>query len=632
MKKLLFFLIVLGNYSFAQTWSMVGVPFFSNSFFSSYTGWPFIAIDPIGTPYITYCGNTTPGSVTVMKFNGNSWVYVGIPGFSAGDADGPTIAFDNNGSPYVAYNDDENSDKASVMKFNGSNWVYVGTPGFTPGCASFTSIAFDKNNIPYMAFRDQGDTLSNSWPNGFRASVMKFDGTSWVYVGAPGFSAGTGPSGATYTSLAIDKNNTLYITYSDFGNGSKATVKKFDGSNWVNVGAGVISTGGVNNTSIAIGSDNAPYVAFKDGANGGKATAMKFDGSSWVTIGSAGFTAGSTDDPFISLDANDTPFVVYKDYANGQAASVMQFDGINWVQIGVPGFSAPPKSEVYRTTLAIDKNKGILYVAYNDVRYDSAWQVTQQGATVMKFDTRAPAATITAGGSNALCPGDSVTLMARLSNSTGPYVYSWSPGAQTTSAITVSPTATITYTVSITDTTSYLATTTVIIHPVPIVYLGNDTTITGSILLNAGNSGSTFNWNTGNTTQTFTVNSSGTYYVTVTNIHGCSALDTIMVNIVATTNINETEHTNGFSIYPNPSGSNITISITVPDPKDEFTLRVWNSLGSTIYCETIKEICGSLTKQIDLSFLPKGIYFIELQSASLDSPSKKSEVKKIVLQ
>lgn len=100
-----------------------------------------------------------------------------------------------------------------------------------------------------------------------------------------------------------------------------------------------------------------------------------------------------------------------------------------------------------------------------------------------------------------------------------------------------------------------------------------------------------------------------------------------------TTAVNEPKHyTSDFSVFPNPTSRIITIGITTTKPTEAFTLKVTNSLGKNVYFETIKEISGSFTKQIDLSSLPKGIYFLELKSNSTDSQQKKAEVKKIVLQ
>lgn len=98
------------------------------------------------------------------------------------------------------------------------------------------------------------------------------------------------------------------------------------------------------------------------------------------------------------------------------------------------------------------------------------------------------------------------------------------------------------------------------------------------------------------------------------------------------TNLKETENSIIFSVYPNPTGNTVTVSIQSTNHKNSFPLKITNTLSQIVYSETIKEITGSYTKQIDLNSLPKGIYFLELQSNSADAPQKKTEVKKIVLQ
>jgi hypothetical protein len=67
----------------------------------------------------------------------------------------------------------------------------------------------------------------------------------------------------------------------------------------------------------------------------------------------------------------------------------------------------------------------------------------------------------------------------------------------------------------------------------PEVDLGNDTSIYQgqSIVLDAGNPGSEYNWSTGATTQTITVDVSGTYAVTVENYCG-SDFDEIEVSVI----------------------------------------------------------------------------------------------------
>jgi gliding motility-associated-like protein len=63
-------------------------------------------------------------------------------------------------------------------------------------------------------------------------------------------------------------------------------------------------------------------------------------------------------------------------------------------------------------------------------------------------------------------------------------------------------------------------------------FLGNDTAFCppGSITLDAGISGATYQWNTGATTQTIQATQTGSYWVTVT-LGTCSATDTIDVDL-----------------------------------------------------------------------------------------------------
>ena len=92
------------------------------------------------------------------------------------------------------------------MKFNGSNWINVWSPWFSAGVAYNQSLAIDNNWTPYVAYMD-----NQNW---YKTTVMKFNGSSWINVWSPWFSAGE----ASYQSLVIDENWTPYVAYSDWWN------------------------------------------------------------------------------------------------------------------------------------------------------------------------------------------------------------------------------------------------------------------------------------------------------------------------------------------------------------------------------------------------------------------------------
>ena len=162
------------------------------------------------------------------------------------------------------------------------------------------------------------------------------------------------------------------------------------------------------------------------------------------------------------------------------------------------------------------------------------------------------------------------------------YTYSWQPNSETTSSITVQPTATTTYTVDVTSVTTTcqsdvtisvnqrdfvtidstvcdsifwagnsltnsgtyydslqniagcdsIVTLNLTINTSPTIYLGIDTILcaNATIDLDAG-SGFTYLWQDGTTSQTLTASITGAYDVTITDINGCSDSDTINVTL-----------------------------------------------------------------------------------------------------
>jgi hypothetical protein len=208
-----------------------------------------------------------------------------------------------------------------------------------------------------------------------KATVMKFNGSNWVNVGNAGFSAGF----VGIVSLAFSQSDSLpYVAYMDFGNSNKATVMNFNGNNWVNVGNAGFSSGMADYTSLAFNpSDSLPYVAYQDSVNSNKATVMKFDGNNWVYLGNAGFSAGQAYYTSLAFSPSGQPYVAYCDDANNQKATVMKFDGTNWVYVGNAGFS-----EAYVVSLSFAFSpSGQPSVAYSCLNN----YLTK--ATVMKYDS-----------------------------------------------------------------------------------------------------------------------------------------------------------------------------------------------------------------------------------------------------
>ncbi len=61
-------------------------------------------------------------------------------------------------------------------------------------------------------------------------------------------------------------------------------------------------------------SAGVPYMVYQDIENNNKATVKMYDGSNWVQVGPIGFTANSATNTTIGLDASNTPYVFYTDH------------------------------------------------------------------------------------------------------------------------------------------------------------------------------------------------------------------------------------------------------------------------------------------------------------------------------
>ncbi|MCB0793571.1 MAG: gliding motility-associated C-terminal domain-containing protein [Flavobacteriales bacterium] len=151
-----------------------------------------------------------------------------------------------------------------------------------------------------------------------------------------------------------------------------------------------------------------------------------------------------------------------------------------------------------------------------------------QGCQTIKtfFVTLAPLPVVDLGPDQAICGATSTTLNA---NSPGNTVL-WSTQAIGPS-ITVSQSGT--YSATATSPAGCVNSDVVQVEllPDPLDVLQDITTCESTLpVLDAGNSGSTYQWNTNETTQTIVASSSGTYSVTVTNIQNCSlTFDAIVV-------------------------------------------------------------------------------------------------------
>jgi hypothetical protein len=275
-----------------------------------------VAIDKHNTPFVAFEEYTDRQYMTtVMRYDGTTWNRLGLYGPQSNHASYLSLKVNSNSEPYVTYKDtwDTSYGKVSVKKWNGSDWQYVGKYGFSMGEANYMTLAIDPSDVPYVAYHEVA--------NGYKASVRKFDGTDWVLVGKYGISSGT----ADYVYLALDKTGTPFIAFGDGDHDGKATVMKYDGTNWVIVGSAGFTAGLARYISLAIGNDGNPYIAYQDNAAGDNPSVMRYNGKRWVRVGNPGFSTGGAEFVSLALGKNDSPYVAFKDNGNLGHTTVMGY-------------------------------------------------------------------------------------------------------------------------------------------------------------------------------------------------------------------------------------------------------------------------------------------------------------------
>jgi hypothetical protein len=270
------------------------------------------------------------GRVNVRAFlaGATSWGPVGIGIISPGEAHYTSIALRPDGTPCIAFADRATSvpDRASAMSFEGGTWGFLGSEGLSPSSAGYTSIAVDGAGVPYVGFSD-GSCLDAS--NVGKGTVMRYDASNdaWQLVGPQGFTA----VGALNATVSIDRAGTPWFAYHHYH--SKIVVLKYDGAQWAPVGLSasgpdrpdVATEGWRQWLSLCFDSQNTPYVAYQRWDFGSKAAVRRFDGSTWAPVGRLGFTPAAADYLALAIDSKDVPYVVYRDAANSGGVSVMRF-------------------------------------------------------------------------------------------------------------------------------------------------------------------------------------------------------------------------------------------------------------------------------------------------------------------
>jgi hypothetical protein len=592
-----------------QTWEVVGAPGFSASG-SGVCNWQRLLVDRYNNLYLSFNDEgfgMTSGQGTIMKFNGTAWVPVGTPGFTQNFSHHSDFTFGNGDTLYYSYADGSSSamSRAAVMMYNGTAWSSIGSM-LTTGECQYSSLAFSSDGTLYLGMIDNGI------PNGGMI-VKKYTGGTWSDVG--GTMPVSDPAGAAYADLALDRNDNLYIAYQDKGQSpGKVRVKKFDGTNWVNVGNPLLATTGPGAGSamdiyLAFDLQNRPHVSYSHTFQGPpRISVERFNGTAWELVGPAQFSSGQFETSLFSSLAlpKDAPYIAYQHGGLGMKATVRKYNTATdtWDNVGTPGVSDDVAAF---TSIAIDGNDNV-YVAYFD-------QANGNKNTVKKYTVCEGAELQSVIAVNTPVCEDSATLKVTgiLNDASS---WRWFTGScnggipvGTGDSIKVFPSESTTYYVK--GLGGCVTTGACLQVNVDVALVKPTITRSGSLFTSSAATGNQWYRNgtviSGAVNQTYTAVQEGDYYTRVTSGSCSRNSDTLLYE---PTSITDVKQRSTIKLYPVPFDGDLNIEFEDVQlfRNNSWQIKITDNLGRAVYT-------GGLSKSfstLNLGQHTSGIYFISI--------------------
>lgn len=308
----------------AQSWT--AVPAFSTD--SLYAG-TVMSVNPAdNSPYIAYkivekVATDRSGKIGVAKYADGAWAQIGKDPFSS-EAYGSELDMDFvDGKPYVAYENTIGNKPASVMKYDGSTWKFVGDTSSSD--MQSTKIHFAALSANEVVLGQVNNSAKASFSR--RLMVMSsFNGTAWANAENAALA-----SGSQMWDLRMCKaGKATYMVCQSRATGYAINVLKYENGKWTAIRSGFIQTNATGESiavlDIKAQEDGTVYLLTSDDADTKgtyKIRLEKYDpkAQSWSTVGGATLdyiVASITSLTYakVAVSPSNTPYVAYRDVTN----------------------------------------------------------------------------------------------------------------------------------------------------------------------------------------------------------------------------------------------------------------------------------------------------------------------------
>lgn len=282
-----------------------------------YATYNSLSLAPNGNLYYT---NQASG-FEAMEFNGTSWNVLPAISSSTTNYQASAVSSNNTLFTYGSYG------SGTVKRYVNGAWEQVGNAGFSSG-AMYAEMVIGSNNMIYTANVSSGLRV-------YQNSVSASSSDAWSLVG--GNTVDAASASEQYNSdIAIDGSNNLYVAYvSNSAGGQKLNVKKFNGTSWVQIGAANFSNGRVQHVALAVTPAGVPYVVASRWENDDllKNTAYTFNTTTnaWETLGGVFISDGEATYNDLAYDAVSNSLVL-----------TYSQDGVKVKKYALTGSTTPP--------------------------------------------------------------------------------------------------------------------------------------------------------------------------------------------------------------------------------------------------------------------------------------------------
>ncbi len=304
-----------------------------------------LAIGPKdNAPYVAYGARGVDNKMSVAKFENGAWTQVGQTLFSS-VVNGSHFDFDiaPDGTPYVAYGDQDAASlkgALSVMKFDGTQWSYVGDQGFFKVQAQYPGLAATKDGLAIDLINNSkdGDIARRAMGVATYADGAWTAGESSLLGSGQGvYMTKMGGNGKIATLISINRGAVDGVNYGH-------NIFKYENGQWESLATNFLETGATQ-TSIAQGSfgttvapDGTIYAWTGDDAPGNskiyqvRLKKYNADTKTWSVVAGNTLPIGHDGgfESHLSLDVaiapNGTPYVAYNNFKDQKKLYVMYLD------------------------------------------------------------------------------------------------------------------------------------------------------------------------------------------------------------------------------------------------------------------------------------------------------------------